>query len=104
MNGSGSEWRTIVTIIKINAALLYAVFLVGLAWLIWPDKPQNWPLGAFAIVCCLAAFALAVRQVGEIWRFIARDITVDGFHQGRRKPQSDSVAGEYEMRQSGMLD
>jgi len=101
MNSSGPGMRKIIAI---NFTLLYAACLGALAWLSWPETAEGWRSGLFSILCGLSGFALAIKGLGDMWQHIAQDIKVGKFQRQGRKPQSDRVAGDDDMRRSGMIE
>lgn len=92
------------SIIAINARLLYACFLGGVAWVLWPSTAKDWQFGLFAIFCGLSAFALAIRGFCDIWHYIRRDIGVGRFKRGGRNPHSDRLAEDDVLRKAGMIE
>jgi len=99
--GDGPKLKTII---KINGMLLYACFLGGVAWLLWPETAEGWGYGVTSLFCGLAGAALAVRGFGEIWRYIANDIKVNRFKRQGREPHSDRLAGDDAMDNADMFE
>ena len=100
MMSSGPNLRAIIAI---NFALLYGVILAGISWLSWPETAEDWRMGLISIGCGLGASALAIRSVGDIWRYILRDREVDRFNRQGRAPQSDQMADNQALRDEDMI-
>ncbi len=97
MSSSGSQLRSIISI---NSTLFYAASFGALAWFSWPQTAANWQLGVFSIICASAAIGLSVKGFGEI----GRQIKVKEFNDQGRKPKSDQLASEKELRKAGMIE
>ena len=90
-------------IIEINAKLCYAVFLVVVAYFIWPTSMKWYGFGVISIFAGVAGVALtfnALRQIAEIREF---ETEQEEFIEGGNEVKSSSLLAEDFMTEKGVI-
>lgn len=91
-------------IIVINAKLAYAVFLVLVAWVIWPSSPEWWGFGFLAIIIMASAVVLAGKALIQAGQLILRDGKTRAYQRLGADPKTSDLASTDDLRRAGMLD
>lgn len=90
------------TIFKINAKLLYAVFLAAACYLIWPTNPKWWGFGLVSITAGLASIGLVIEAVRAMGQLFTRDKVVGEYMAQGNKPKSSDLASDDALKEAGM--
>lgn len=93
----------IKTIVGIVYRILLCIGCVWLADLLWPETPEWWAFGVYAVLFYAAAIVLGVValcmaggetiKLARVWRF----------RGGARAPRADKLAEDDEMDAGGLL-
>lgn len=92
------------TIIGINARLLYAAIMTGVAWYIWPDSLRGYGWGFISICLWLSSFGLFVEACKAALKLYARDRAMRTYLSQGNKPKTAEMASSDALRKAGMTD
>jgi len=90
-------------IVEINAKIAYAIFLVVVAYFIWPTSMKWYGFGLLSIIAGMAGAALAfnaLRQIGEIREF--EDDQKEFLAQGKEVKSSTLLAEDF-LTEKGVI-
>lgn len=88
--------------IKINLYLGYAVFLVAIAYWIWPSDPRWWGFYGLAILLCCSAFGLvlnALRSMIKLKKAVDKWKAIQSLGNA---PKNAKMASKSDLQNKGM--
>ncbi|PHR55175.1 MAG: hypothetical protein COA47_14355 [Robiginitomaculum sp.] len=95
---------TFGAILKVNGKLLLAFILGGLAWLVWPSKPEWWGFGVFSIIVGMAALRTSIDALITIAKLYAREKEFAAFTELLKPVTPSEMADKDALKAAGMTD
>ena len=89
-------------IIKINASLCWAVFLVCAAIWIWPSDPHWYAFYGLSVVLCLAASGLVFNSLRTMLKLKKTRDRWNEIQKLGNAPKNARLASKHELQSGGM--
>lgn len=88
---------------QINLRFLLVFFAFLVAWLVWPERKQDWPGGLLAFYLGLGGLAGLIQNLGLIVRYIKAARLQRRFERQGASPKGDALADIDALRQAGII-